>query len=145
MRRTLAVSRARTKTYENQNLKRQTEELARRWLQHDRCDSAIPPFAALTGLGHFMKIPLILFGILIALLAVMMFGAIGLSRLVRWLGWPQDVFVPAGMLFLFLAGICLGAWRVGVMEDQQKRRAEDNAKVNWQNAGVASTTINHEA
>lgn len=71
-----------------------------------------------------MKIALVVFGLLVVLLAVLMFGSIGLSRLVRWLGWPQDAMAAAGMLFALLAGLCLAAWRFGSMEDDQKRRLE---------------------
>lgn len=66
-----------------------------------------------------MKIPLILFGIIIVFFAVMLFGSVGLSRFVRWLGWSQDVLGVAGMMSVLAAGLCLGAWRFGEMENKQ--------------------------
>lgn len=70
---------------------------------------------------RIMKIPLIVFGIIVALLAVLLFGSVGLSRFMRWLGWPQDVLAAVGMVFIIAAGLCLCAWRFGVMEDRLER------------------------
>lgn len=68
-----------------------------------------------------MKMTLIVFGIMVAFIAVLMFGSVGLSRVMRWLGWPQDVLVAVGMVFIIAAGLCLCAWRIGVMEDRLER------------------------
>lgn len=72
-----------------------------------------------------MKIPLILFGIIIVFFAVMLFGSVGLSRFVRWLGWSQDVLVVASMMSILAAGVCLGAWRFGEMENKQNFNKRD--------------------
>lgn len=79
-----------------------------------------------------MKIPLIVFGTVVALIAVMLFGSIGLSRFVRWLGWSQDVLAFAGMLFLLGAGLCLCAWRLGEMENKLKPTAASEIEVREQ-------------
>lgn len=59
-----------------------------------------------------MKFTLVAFSVIVVLIAMLMFGSIGLAELVHWPGWPDDVLVFAAMGFVFLAGISMMAWKV---------------------------------
>lgn len=69
-----------------------------------------------------MKTAIIVFSIITGLVALFIFGAIGVSRFVRWLGWPQDIIVCLAVTFVMLAGICMTGWRIGELENDQKAR-----------------------
>jgi len=59
---------------------------------------------------------LLCFSIAVGALVLIAFGAIGISRVVRWLGLPNDVLALAALVLFLISGICLMGWRLGVME-----------------------------
>lgn len=69
-----------------------------------------------------MKTSLIIFAGLSFSIGFIVFGSLFLSRVVRWLGWPQDVLAALGFLFIILAGISITGWRIGVQEDASERQ-----------------------
>jgi hypothetical protein len=62
-----------------------------------------------------MKIPLIVFGIFTALIALLLFGSLGISLLFQKMGWSHDLLAGMALVFIVLAGLCLTAWRLGAM------------------------------
>lgn len=56
------------------------------------------------------EISLVILGLLL-LIGAMLFGSIGLCKLVHLLGWPNDALAFATAIFLFLAGLTLSAWQ----------------------------------
>lgn len=59
-----------------------------------------------------MRMAMGAFGVVVMLIAIMMFGSMGIAKLFHWMRWSQDSLGFIAMVFILLAGLFLSAWKV---------------------------------